>query len=135
MKNNYKINKTLDEWKSELTEEEFRILRLKGTELPFSGEYNKHDEEGIYFCRGCSQPLFSSENKFNSNCGWPSYDKEIEGSLEQIEDTSAGMIRTEIVCSNCGGHQGHVFNDGPTSTGLRFCVNSSSISFKKVYKT
>ena len=118
-------------WKTKLNPEEFKILREKGTELPFTGKFNDHFNEGTYVCKGCATPLYKSESKFDSHCGWPSYDSAIEGSLELIPDSSAGMLRTEIICSNCGGHQGHVFNDGPTHTGLRYCVNSASIDFKK----
>ena len=130
-KNNYPLEKSDEDWKSELSDEEYRILRQKGTEYPFTGKFNDHYQEGTYLCKGCDEPLYTSESKFDSHCGWPSYDKAIEGSLEEVPDHSSGMIRTEIVCANCGGHQGHVFNDGATSTGLRYCVNSASISFKK----
>tara|TARA_B100002019_G_scaffold281809_1_gene286295 strand:- start:320 stop:736 length:417 start_codon:yes stop_codon:yes gene_type:complete len=130
-KNSYPIKKSERDWKAQLSEEEFRILREKGTELPFTGKYNDHYQKGTYFCKGCGEALYRSESKFDSKCGWPSYDCAIKGSLEEIPDNSLGIIRTEIVCSKCGGHQGHVFNDGPTSTGLRYCVNSASISFKK----
>ena len=130
----YPIEKTDKDWKTKLRPEEFKILREKGTEFPFSGKYTDQYEKGTYLCKGCATPLFKSESKFDSHCGWPSYDSAIEGSLELIYDNSAGMIRTEIVCSNCGGHQGHVFNDGPTNTGLRYCVNSASIDFKKKLK-
>ena len=127
----YKIEKTDKYWKTKLNPDEFKILREKGTELPFTGKFNDHFNEGTYVCKGCATPLYKSESKFDSHCGWPSYDSAIEGSLELIADSSAGMLRTEIICSNCGGHQGHVFNDGPTHTGLRYCVNSASIDFKK----
>ncbi len=127
----YKIEKTDKYWKTKLNPDEFKILREKGTELPFTGKFNDHFKEGTYVCKGCATPLYKSESKFDSHCGWPSYDSAIEGSLELIADSSAGMLRTEIICSNCGGHQGHVFNDGPTHTGLRYCVNSASIDFKK----
>ena len=125
------MEKTYLYWKTKLNPEEFKILREKGTELPFTGKFNDHFNEGTYVCKGCATPLYKSESKFDSHCGWPSYDSAIEGSLELIPDSSAGMLRTEIICSNCGGHQGHVFNDGPTHTGLRYCVNSASIDFKK----
>ena len=127
----YKMEKTDKYWKTKLNPDEFKILREKGTELPFTGKFNDHFNEGTYVCKGCDTPLYKSESKFDSHCGWPSYDSAIEGSLELIPDSSAGMLRTEIICSNCGGHQGHVFNDGPTHTGLRYCVNSASIDFKK----
>ena len=121
-----------EEWQKKLTSEEFNVLRKKGTERPFSGEYTMHIENGTYSCRGCGKILFNSASKFDSHCGWPSFDDEIEkGSIKEISDTSHGMTRTEIVCSNCGGHLGHVFNDGPTKTGIRYCVNSVSITFDK----
>jgi len=127
----YPIEKSEKNWKAERSPEEFKILREKGTEYPFTGQYNDHYEEGTYLCKGCGTPLYKSENKFDGHCGWPSYDKSIEGALEMIPDHSAGRVRTEIVCANCGGHQGHVFNDGPTKTELRYCVNSASINFIK----
>lgn len=126
---NYPIVKSESEWHNELSDEEFRVLRKKGTELPFTGQYNNHFDKGIYRCRACETPLYDSESKFESGCGWPSYDKAFPGALEFIKDNSHGMIRTEIVCAKCGGHQGHVFNDGPSSTGERYCVNSVSIRF------
>ena len=126
---NYPIVKSESEWQKELSEEEFRVLRKKGTELPFTGKYNNHFDKGIYRCRACDTPLYDSESKFESGCGWPSYDKALPGALEFIKDNSHGMIRTEIVCAKCGGHQGHVFNDGPSTTGERYCVNSVSIRF------
>lgn len=129
--NKYKIDKTQSEWRNELSEEQFRILRLKGTERPFTGKYNLHFEDGDYHCAGCNQKLFEGKSKFDSHCGWPSFDESIKGTVEYILDKSHGMVRTEIVCSNCGGHLGHVFNDGPTETGTRYCVNSISINFEK----
>lgn len=126
---NYPIVKSEYEWHNELSNEEFRVLRKKGTELPFTGKYNNHFDKGIYRCRACDTPLYNSESKFESGCGWPSYDKALPGALEFIKDNSHGMIRTEIVCAKCGGHQGHVFNDGPSTTGERYCVNSVSIRF------
>lgn len=130
-KNKYPVEKSEKVWKEELTPEEYKILRQKGTEYPFTGKFNDHFERGIYLCKGCGAPLYESDSKFDSHCGWPSYDQSIEGALELLPDHSAGMLRTEIVCANCGGHQGHVFNDGPTKTGLRYCVNSASINFIK----
>lgn len=128
-KENYPYKKTDSEWKELLNADEYRILREKGTEYPFTGKYNDHHEKGMYRCKGCGQELYQSEHKFESGCGWPSYDAAVEGSIEYIKDTTHGMIRTEIVCSNCGGHQGHVFDDGPTATGKRYCVNAASIDF------
>jgi peptide-methionine (R)-S-oxide reductase len=118
-------------WKENLSEESYRILREKGTEPPFSGKYNLHFENGYYLCKACENPLFKSGQKFDSGCGWPSFDDAIKGSVKNILDKSHGMIRTEIVCNNCGGHLGHVFNDGPTETGQRYCVNCLSVDFKK----
>ncbi len=129
--NKYPIHKSEAEWKKQLTEEEYRVLREKGTERPFTGQYNVHFEEGTYKCMACNVSLFESGSKFDSGCGWPSFDESIEGSVEYIKDTSHGMIRTEILCANCGSHLGHVFNDGPTQTGQRYCVNSISIDFEK----
>lgn len=125
----YSVGKSDDEWKSELSEEEYRVLREKGTEMPHSGQYNMHFEEGKYYCQGCGNLLFDSEAKFESNCGWPSFDRAVEGSIEYIKDNSLGMMRIETLCANCGGHLGHVFNDGPTETGERFCINSASMNF------
>lgn len=125
----YAVQKTEDEWKKELTEEQFRILREKGTEYPHSGKYNLHFEEGTYRCAACKQALFSSETKFESDCGWPSFDKALENSVEFQRDTSFGMIRVEVLCKNCGGHLGHIFPDGPTQTGERYCINSASLKF------
>ena len=125
----YAIEKTESEWQEQLSAKEYNILRQKGTEFAHTGKYNLHFEEGTYKCKGCNNPLFESNNKFKSSCGWPSFDDAIEGTIEYIKDKSHGMIRTEIVCANCGGHLGHVFDDGPTDTGIRFCVNSASIDF------
>ena len=128
---NFNIDKSESDWKEQLTEEEYRILRDKGTERPHTGKYNLHFEEGTYKCAGCSQQLFESSSKFDAHCGWPSFDESIKGTVKYVLDKSHGMMRTEIVCSNCGGHLGHVFNDGPTETGTRYCVNSISINFDK----
>ena len=127
----FKVQKTEEEWKTELGLEKYKILRQKGTEFPHTGQYNLHFEKGTYCCAGCGEPLFESSTKFNAHCGWPSFDQSIPGKVEYIKDTSHGMIRTEILCSSCGGHLGHVFDDGPTETGIRYCVNSLSIDFKK----
>jgi len=127
----YPVEKTEQDWKEQLSDDEYVVLRQKGTERPFTGKYNMHFEKGTYTCMACSAPLFHSNTKFDSGCGWPSFDESIEGSIEYIRDTSHGMIRTEIVCTNCGSHLGHVFDDGPTATGQRYCVNSVSIDFDK----
>jgi len=127
--NNFNVKKTEAEWRNELTEEEYRILREKGTERPHSGKYNLNFEEGTYKCAGCNQQLFESSSKFDAHCGWPSFDESIKGTVKYVLDKMHGMTRTEIVCSNCGGHLGHVFNDGPTETGTRYCVNSVSVKF------
>jgi peptide-methionine (R)-S-oxide reductase len=128
----FPIQKTEAEWKAELGEERYRILRQAGTERPFSGTYNMHFQEGIYSCGGCGAPLFESSSKFDGHCGWPSFDREIEeGKILERKDMSHGMVRTEILCAQCGGHLGHVFDDGPTETGLRYCVNSLSINFQE----
>jgi peptide-methionine (R)-S-oxide reductase len=125
----YNIKKTDKEWREQLSNEQFRVLRQQGTEMPHTGKYNLHFEDGTYKCAGCNESLFESSSKFESSCGWPSFDDAISGKVENILDKSHGMIRTEIVCANCGGHLGHVFNDGPTKTGTRYCVNSASVDF------
>jgi peptide-methionine (R)-S-oxide reductase len=125
----YPLEKTEEQWKSELGSERYRILRQKGTELPHSGKYNLHFENGTYCCGACGEPLFESTNKFDAHCGWPSFDESIKGKVSYIKDNTHGMIRVEILCANCGGHLGHVFNDGPTPTGIRYCVNSLSVEF------
>jgi peptide-methionine (R)-S-oxide reductase len=122
---------TEEEYKEKLTPEQYRVLREKGTERPFTGEYNTHYEDGVYSCAACGNELYKSDAKFDSGCGWPSFDDEIEGAIERVRDTTHGMIRTEILCANCGSHLGHVFNDGPTNTGIRHCVNSLSLDFEK----
>ena len=127
-----KINKTEEEWKAELDPEAFRILRKAGTERPFTGEYNLHFEDGVYKCKGCDEPLFNSDSKFDHGCGWPSFSEPIErDKIEYKLDKSHGMTRVEILCKACGGHLGHVFNDGPAPKGERYCVNSASLEFKK----
>lgn len=130
-KKQFPINKSDSEWKNELDQERYHVLREKGTERPFTGTYNVHFEDGEYTCGACHAPLFKSENKFNSGCGWPSFDEAIKDAVTYVLDKNHGMLRTEIVCSNCGSHLGHVFNDGPTNTSQRYCVNSLSIDFNK----
>ena len=124
-----KENKTEEYWEKKLSKKEYDILRRGGTELPYTGKYNNHFEDGIYVCKGCGKPLYKSKSKFKSGCGWPSFDEFIKNSIEYKKDFKIGVLRIEILCSNCGGHQGHVFNDGPTKTNQRYCVNSASIDF------
>jgi len=121
------------QWKEKLTPEQYHILREKGTEAPFSGKYADFDEEGIYRCAGCAAELFSSNTKYDAGCGWPSFTSpDGDSAVVYLEDTSLGMKRTEVQCRNCGGHLGHVFNDGPSdSGGKRFCINAGSLSFKE----
>lgn len=126
----YKVEKTSEAWKQILNPEQYYVLREKGTERPFTGEYNVHFEKGTYTCAGCDAELFESGTKFDAHCGWPSFDEAIEGAVSYKRDVSHGMVRTEILCSNCGGHLGHVFDDGPTATGKRYCVNSLSLGFE-----
>ena len=124
--------KTDEEWKKKLTPEQYKVLREKGTEMAFTGKFNKHKEKGMYTCAACGAELFSSDAKFDSGTGWPSFDE--PKNLENVkleEDYSYGMNRVEVVCKKCGGHLGHVFEDGPTKTGKRFCINSCSLDFKK----
>ena len=126
----FEVKKTNSEWKAKLSDEEYRILREKGTERAFTGEYYDHFEKGIYVCAGCGNKLFESDTKFDSHCGWPSFDKAIKGSVIYERDLSFGMVRTEVMCAKCGGHLGHVFDDGPEeTTGKRYCTNSVSIKF------
>ncbi len=126
------INKTEEEWKKELSSEQYHVLREKGTEASFSGKFYLNKEKGKYVCAACGNELFTSEMKFDSGCGWPSFDREIEGGkIITKTDTSHGMIRKEIVCGRCGSHLGHLFDDGITETGMRYCVNSVSLDFRK----
>ncbi|WMW78867.1 peptide-methionine (R)-S-oxide reductase MsrB [Flavobacterium sp. 20NA77.7] len=126
----FEITKTPAEWKAQLSEEAYAVLREKATERPFTGTYDKHFEKGMYVCAGCENPLFSSDTKFDSHCGWPSFDAALKGSVIYEKDNSYGMQRVEVMCAKCGGHLGHVFDDGPEeTTGMRFCTNSVSIKF------
>lgn len=127
------LKKSDTQWKQELTPEQYHVLREKGTERPFTGEYVEKNDQGMYACAACGAPLFSSGNKFDSHCGWPSFDQALkEGSVVYTPDDTLGMRRTEVTCANCGGHLGHVFDDGPKeTTGKRFCINSVSLKFKK----
>ncbi|ELZ12369.1 peptide-methionine (R)-S-oxide reductase MsrB [Natrinema thermotolerans] len=118
-----------EEWRDRLSDEEYRILREAGTEPAFSGEYVDHKEDGTYACAGCGAELFDSETKFESGCGWPSFYDTDSDRVETRLDTSHGMRRTEVVCANCGGHLGHVFDDGPEPTGKRYCINSVALDF------
>ncbi len=125
-----KVKKTEEDWKKELSPEEYKILREKGTEAPFTGEYDSLFDQGMYKCVGCGAELFDSTHKYNSGCGWPAFDQAIPGAVNFTEDNTLGMRRVEITCSKCGGHLGHVFPDGPKhTTGQRFCVNSKSLKF------
>jgi methionine-R-sulfoxide reductase len=135
MEDTTKVEHTEEEWKKLLTPEQYRILRKKGTELPGTGAFLFNEEKGVYVCAACGNELFTSDMKFDSHCGWPSFDKEIPGGkIETHVDKTFGMVRKEIVCSRCGSHLGHLFDDGPTETGLRYCVNSLSLDFKKADK-
>ncbi len=130
-----KINKTEEEWKSQLTKEEFYVLREKGTERAFTGDLWDNHESGTYVCAGCNERLFSSETKFESGSGWPSFYEPLDiEKVEVVKDSSFGMVREEVVCARCGGHLGHVFPDGPEPTGLRYCINSVSLNFEKEKK-
>ncbi len=122
---------TDQDWKNILTSKEYYILREKGTERAFSGDYVGMKKKGTYLCKGCETPLFQSDTKFSSGTGWPSFYDFIKGNIEKIQDNSFGMNRVEVVCAVCKGHQGHVFTDGPNPTGLRYCINSESLLFKE----
>ncbi len=124
------FQKTDSEWRNSLSEEQYYILRQKGTERPFTGKLLLNKDKGTYKCAGCGNELFTSDMKFDSHCGWPSFDREIKGGkIKTISDRTHGMTRTEILCAKCDGHLGHIFDDGPTETGKRYCVNSVSIEF------
>lgn len=130
-------NKTMDDfkkkpeeyWKENLTPEQYHVLREKGTEYPGTGKFYRNFADGMYHCAACGQELFASDTKFDSDCGWPSFDKSITGNVELVADNSLNMQRIEVRCSRCGSHLGHVFDDGPTATGKRFCINSAALNF------
>ncbi len=125
------VDKSEAEWKEQLSPTQYAVLREKGTERAFTGELWDHHEKGTYRCAGCGAELFESETKFDSGCGWPSFFEAKDGTgIDEETDTSHGMKRTEVMCSKCGGHLGHVFDDGPKPTGLRYCINSASLKFE-----
>ena len=124
------VHKSEAEWREILSPQQFHILREKGTDRPFTGKYYRTTDAGVYECAACGNELFTSDMKFDSDCGWPSFDRAVEGGkIKTARDLSHGMVRTEILCAKCGGHLGHLFEDGPTETGLRYCVNSTSLNF------
>ena len=126
----YAVEKTDQEWKEELPKMSYMVLRKAATEYPFTGKYNNHKAKGTYTCAGCNTPLYKSENKYDSKCGWPSFDRAVESNIEYDVDYKLGYARTELKCNKCGGHLGHVFNDGPKeTTGKRHCINSAALNF------
>jgi peptide-methionine (R)-S-oxide reductase len=131
MNTNNQMPHNENEWKEKLTEEQYKVLREKGTEAPFSGKLVHEKRDGMYKCIACGQDLFSSDAKFDSGTGWPSFDQALQGAVEYVEDNAYGMNRTEIVCSKCKSHLGHVFDDGPTKTGKRYCLNSVCLDLEE----
>ncbi|TSC86573.1 MAG: peptide-methionine (R)-S-oxide reductase [Parcubacteria group bacterium Gr01-1014_8] len=121
--------RTEEDWQKKLTPEQYKILREKGTEMPFSGKLLHEDRDGIFKCAACGNALFASDAKFDSGTGWPSFDQALPGAIEQVRDTAHRMERTEVVCAHCKSHLGHVFDDGPTKTGKRYCLNSVCLGF------
>jgi peptide-methionine (R)-S-oxide reductase len=127
-----KIEKTEEDWRRELTPEQYRVLRQKATEAPFTGEYDHVFDPGTYHCAGCGAALFASDAKYDSGCGWPAFSAPADGAaIEEETDTSYGMVRTEVMCSKCGGHLGHLFPDGPAPTGIRYCINSAALKLEE----